>query len=69
MKDEELIERLEEIIETIKDGSREQAEVDLADLYDEVCNEYDDYDEEEYDEEEEDENGDYDGEEEDSEDE
>ena len=58
MEDQDLIQRLEEIIETIQNGNREQAESDLAVLYDEVCDEYDDYDdddefEEEFDEDEE----------------
>jgi len=57
MEDKDLIERLEEIIETIKDGNREQAETDLADLYDEIADEYDDYDDDDddYDDEDEDE--------------
>ena len=51
MNDSDVIDRLEEIIETIKSGEREQAECDLADLYDEMMSEYDDYDEEEEDDE------------------
>jgi hypothetical protein len=47
MEDTEIIERLEDILETLKKGEREQAECDLADLYEEIQAEYDDYDEEE----------------------
>jgi hypothetical protein len=45
MEDREIIERLEDILETLKKGEREQAECDLADLYEEIQAEYDDYEE------------------------
>jgi hypothetical protein len=47
MEDKEIIERLEEIIETLKSGEREQAECDLSDLYEEIQSEYDEYEDEE----------------------
>jgi hypothetical protein len=46
MEDKEIIERLEDIIETLKKGEREQAECDLSDLYEEIQAEYDEYEEE-----------------------
>jgi hypothetical protein len=49
MEDKEIIERLEDIIETLKKGEREQAECDLSDLYEEIQDEYEDYDEDEED--------------------
>ena len=53
MEDKEFIERLEEIITAIKNGEREQAECDLADLYDEISEDYDNWDEDDDEEEDE----------------
>ena len=47
MSDKDFIERLEEIISALKDGNREQAESDFADLYDEINDEYDNWDDDE----------------------
>jgi hypothetical protein len=60
MENEELIERLEDIIKLLKDDEREQAESDFADLYEDIQNNYDSFDEEEEEEEEDyDEDDDY----------
>lgn len=51
MTDEVMIECLEDIIDSIKSGDREQAECDLMDLYDEISENYDDIEDNEINEE------------------
>lgn len=46
-----MIECLEDIIDSIKSGDREQAECDLMDLYDEISENYDDIEDNEINEE------------------
>ena len=46
MDNDEIIERLEEIIILLKEDKRGQAEIELADLYDEIADYDEDYEDE-----------------------